>query len=322
VLWSLGSGCGREDTMDLWVVAAAAGAGYLAKYWNTVAKHGDRSCHVSSEDSCFENPVTPSCPSPFAKQARRDDLGKDVCSDGRASDGLLTREVASSRGFNGEKMQQFWNYSQHDVLSLSNLAIPLSPYDDNFKAVDDANGESCIVGDHGLLIPDSSAEVIPINNSSGHKTLLRMKPLSGRVTRPLRSIESCLMAQLYKERAETEEYVFGSLASQSTTTRSFVVSNGSQIMNRENNSPFSASFGSKEYKLQAGRVKDENVFGVPSLPKIRSVNDAKEKFNAVSGRSRRLSSPDNVSSGSLAHTQQYGIMFLDLKNTFLACAVL
>jgi len=325
VLWSLGSGCGREDRMDLWVVAAATGAGYLAKYWNTVAKHGDRSCHVSSEDSCFENPVTPSCPSPFAKQARRDDLGKDVFSDGRASDqytqdGLVTREVASSRGFNGEKMQQFWNYSKQDVLSLSNLAMPLSPYDDNFKAVDDANGQSSgIVGDHGLLIPGSSAEVIPINNSSGQKTLRRMKLLSERVTRPLSSIESCFMAQLYKEHTETEEYVFGSLASPSTTTRSFVVSNGSQIINRENNSLFSASFGSKEYKLQkeAGRVKNENVFGVPSLPKVRSVNDAKEKFNAVSGRSRRLSSSDNVSSGSLVHTQQYGIIFLDLNNKCL-----
>ncbi|BAT97348.1 hypothetical protein LR48_Vigan11g112100 [Vigna angularis] len=294
--------------MDLWVVAAAAGAGYLAKYWNRVAKHGDRS--VSSEDSYFENPVTSSGPSPFAKQARRDDLAEDVCSDGRISDlytqdGIVTREVASDRGFNSEKMHQFWNYSKHDVLSLANLAMPLSPYDDNFKAVDDSNGQSSgIGGDHGFLIPDSSAEVVPVNNSSGHKTLLRMKLLSGRETRPLSSLESCFMAQLYKEHAETEEYVFGSLASQSTATRSFLVSNGSQIINREKNS---TSFESKEYKLQkaGGRIKDENVFGVPSLPKVRSVNEAKEKFYAVIGRSRRLSSSDSGCSESLVHTQQY-----------------
>ncbi|CAJ1975414.1 unnamed protein product [Sphenostylis stenocarpa] len=308
-----GSGCGGEDRMDLWVVAAAAGAGYLAKYWNKVGKHGDSSGHVPSEDSCFQNPVSPSFTSPFVKQARRDDLDKGVCSDGRTSDlntqdGLVTREVASARGFESEKLQQFWNYNEHDILSLSNLAMPLSPYDDNFKGVDDGNGQSSsIVGDHGFLIPDSSAEVIPINNSSGQKNLLRMKHLSGRVPRPLNSLESCFMAQLYKEHAETEEYVFGSIASQSTTTRSFLVSNGSQIINRENNSLFSALIGSKEYKLQkeAGRVKDENVFGVPSLPKIRSINDAKENFNAVIGRSPRLSYSDNVSSRSLVHTQQY-----------------
>ncbi|WVZ17639.1 hypothetical protein V8G54_010621 [Vigna mungo] len=323
----------EEDRMDLWVVAAAAGAGYLAKYWNRVAKHGDRSCHVSSEDSCFENPVTSSSPSPFAKQARRDDLAEDVCSDGRISDlytqdGIVTREVASARGFNSEKMHQFWNYSKNDVLSLANLAMPLSPYDDNFKAVDDSNGQSGqssgIGGDHGFLIPDSSAEVVPVNSSSGHKTLLRMKLLSGRVTRPLSSLESCFMAQLYKEHAETEEYVFGSLASQSTATRSFHVSNGSQIINREKNSLFSTSFESKEYKLQkaGGRINDENVFGVPSLPKVRSVNEAKDKFYAVIGRSRRLSSSDSVSSESLVHSQQYGMIFLVLNNTSLPCAVL
>lgn len=330
MLWSLGSGCGWEDRMDLWVVAAAAGAGYLAKYWNRVAKHGDRSCHVSSEDSCFENPVTSSSPSPFAKQARRDDLAEDVCSDGRISDlytqdGIVTREVASARGFNSEKMHQFWNYSKNDVLSLANLAMPLSPYDDNFKAVDDSNGQSTgIGGDHGFLIPDSSAEVVPVNNSSGHKTLLRMKLLSGRVTRPLSSLESCFMAQLYKEHAETEEYVFGSLASQSTATRSFLVSNGSQIINREKDSLFSTSFESKEYKLQKAsrRIKDENVFGVPSLPKFRPVNEAKEKFYEVIGRSRRLSSSDSVSSETLVHTQQYGMIFLVLNNTSLPFAVL
>ena len=131
------------------------------------------------------------------------------------------------------------------------------------------------------------------------------------------------MAQLYKEHAETEEYVFSSLSSLSTATRSFLVSNGSQIINRANNNLFSTSIESKEYKLQkeAGQVKDENVFGVSSLPKIISVNDTKETFNAVIGRSRRLSSSDNVSSGKIIRTQQFGI-FPDLNNTSLACAVL
>ncbi|KHN17825.1 uncharacterized protein LOC114416622 [Glycine soja] len=305
--------------MDLWVVAAAAGAGYLAKYWNRISKNGDGSCHMALEDSCFENPGPPSCSSPFTKQARRDEFGNDFCYDGRAlegkssdlntMDGLLTGEVASTRGIDGEKLRHFRNYNKHDVLSLSNLAMPLSPYDD----VDDGNEQSSgFVGDHGFLFPDSSAEVVPINNSSGHKTFLKMKHLSGRANRPLSSLESCFMAQLYKEHAETEEYVFSSLSSPSTATRSFLVSNGSQIINRANNNLFSVPIGSKEYKLQkeAGQVKDENVFGVSSLPKIISVNDTKETFNAVIGRSRRLSSSDNVSSGKIIRTQQFDKTFL------------
>ncbi|TKY73302.1 hypothetical protein E2542_SST02054 [Spatholobus suberectus] len=302
--------------MDLWVVAAAAGAGCLAKYWNRISKNGDSSSLSSSEDSCFENPGPPSSPFPVAKQARRDELGKGVCSDGRAlegkssdlntMEGLLTGEMGSNRGIDSEKMRHFRNHYKHDVLSISNLAMPLSPYDDNFKDVDVNEQSSGIVGNHGFLLPDSSAEVFPIHHSSGHKTILRMKHLSGLVNRPLSSLESCFMAQLYKEHAETQEFVFSSLSSSSTATRSFLVSNGSQIINRANNNLSTASIGSKEYMLQkeAGQVKDENVFEVPSLPKIRSIDDAKKmKFNAVIGRSQRLSSSDDVSSGKLIHTQ-------------------
>ncbi|RDX74903.1 hypothetical protein CR513_45282, partial [Mucuna pruriens] len=301
--------------MDLWVVAAAAGAGCLAKYWNRISNNGDGSLCAASEGLCFENPGSPISPFP------RDGLGKDVCSDGRAADlnsqdGLLAGEVGSNRGLCSEKMWHLRSYNKHDVLSISNLAMSLSPYDDKFKDVGDGNEQSSgIVGDHGFLLPDSSVEAVPIHNSSGHKTFLRMKHLSGRVNRPLSSLESCFMAQLYKERVETEEYVFSSHSSPSTATRSFLVSNGSQIINRVNHNLFSASIASKEYKLQkeAGQVMDENVFGVPSIPKIEPANDAEKMiFNAVIGRGRRLSSSD---------TQQYGI-FLDLNHTFLACAML
>lgn len=312
MLLSLGSGCGWEGRMDLWVVAAAAGAGYLAKYLNRVSKNGDSSGHMSLEDSIFQNPVSPSHPYQFVKQAGRDELGKDVFADGKAlegkssdlnsMDGLFTGEGVSTRGITSEKMLHFRNYDKHDVLSISNLAMSLSPYDGNFKDVDDGNDQSSgVVGDHGFLLPGSSVELAPFHNSSGHKTFLRMKHLSGNVNRPLSSLESCFMAQLYKEHAETEEFVFSSVSSRSMATRSFFVSNGSQIINRAN----------INQQKEAGHVMDENVFGVPSLPNIRSVNDAKKmKFNAVIGRSRRRSSSDNVSSGKLSHTQQYDKAFL------------
>ncbi|KAJ1375271.1 Valyl-tRNA synthetase [Sesbania bispinosa] len=64
--------------MDLWVVVAATGAGYLAKYWNKISRDGDSSYHLSSEGSYFENPESPSCPLSFLKQAQRGELGKDV----------------------------------------------------------------------------------------------------------------------------------------------------------------------------------------------------------------------------------------------------
>ncbi|KAJ1402799.1 hypothetical protein SESBI_27790 [Sesbania bispinosa] len=241
--------------MDLWVVAAAAGAGYLAKYWNKISRDGDSSYHLSSEGSYFENPESPNCPLSFLKQVRRGELGKDVSR--RASDGKSS-DVNSSDA-------------------------PLSPYDDNFKDIDDGNEQSSDTGNHGFFLPDSSAKVVP-----GHKTFLRSKHFSGNISRPLNSLESCFIAQLYKEHAKMEEYVFSPLSSPSTTTRSFLVSNGSRIINRENDNSFNASFGSKEYKLhkEAAQANDEIVFGVPSLPK-----------------SRRSSSSNDVFSGKVIHTR-------------------
>ena len=277
--------------MDLWVVAAAAGAGYLAKYWHRISKNGDSSCHLSSEDSYFENPEPPSCTFPFAKQSRRDKLGKDVCLDRRAPD------VNSLDGFDGEKVNCIRNYNESNVLSISNLPVSFSP-NGHFKDIEDGNEQNFnIFGNHGFLLPDSSVEVVHIHNSSGNKTSLRTKHLSGHISRPLNSLESCFMAQLYKEHAKMEDYVLSSLSSPSTATRPFLVSDGSRIISRANDNSFCPLIGSKEYKLheEACQVKDENVFGVPSLPEVGSSNDAKKvKFNAVIGRSRRSSSSNNV----------------------------
>ncbi|XP_061354963.1 uncharacterized protein LOC133299503 isoform X2 [Gastrolobium bilobum] len=307
--------------MDLWVVAAAAGAGYVAKYWNRISKVGDSSHHLSSEDSYFENPESPRCPFPFLKEAGRGKSGKDVSLDKRASDGkssdvnsmdgLLSGEVASSRGLDSEKTRHFRNYNKNDVLSISNLGVSVSP-NDNLKNVEDGMEQSSgIVGNHGFFLPDSSIAEFPIHNSCGHKTFLRKKHLTGHISRPLNSLESCFMAQLYKEHAEMEECVFSFLSSPSTSTRSFHVSNGSQIINRANESLFGASIGSKEYELhrEPCQEKDENVFGVPSLPNIRSFNDAKKKkFNAVIGQSQRLSFSNVVFSGKHIHAQ-YAFIF-------------
>ena len=56
---------------------------------------------------------------------------------------------------------------------------------------------------------------------------------------------------------------------------------------------------------EASKVKDESVLcAVPCLPKIGSSNDVKKmKFNAGSGRSKRLSPTSNVLSGRHIHTQ-------------------
>ena len=317
--------------MDIVVVAAFAGAGYLAKYWKKRLENGDTSYHLSSEDSNFEKAESFSSPLTSLKQPRRREKGKDVFLDRRGSDemfsdassldGPSTGDVASYRGFNCEKIRHFQNYNESDFLSISNLAVPLSPYDDNFKDDSDGNEQNTSsFGNHGFFRPEFSAKVIPIHNSFGQKTFLSTRRFPKHVSRPLNSLESCFMAQLYKEHAKMEEYVFSPLSSPSTTTRLFRVSNGSRILNREDDTLISALTGSKERKLhKAGREKDNNVVGgVPCLPKIGSLNDTRNmKLDAVHGRSRRSSFSDDLFSGKLT---QYGIVS-DLNKASLAYVV-
>jgi hypothetical protein len=316
--------------MDLWVVALTTGAGCLIKYLKKSSETGDSSCHLSSEDSNFEKAESFNSPLTSLKQRRRE-IGKDVCLDRRgldwnssdvsSLDGSLTEDVASDRGFNCEKLRQFRNYNESDLLSISNLAVPLSPYDDNFMDGEDGNERNTdIFGNQGFFLPDYSSKVVPIHNSYGNKTFLSTKRFPEHVKRPLNSLESCFMAQLYKEHAKMEEYVFSPLSSQSTATRSFHVSNGSRILNRESETLISALTGSKEHKLhKAGQEKDKNVVrGVPSLSKTGSLNDTKKmKPDGVNGRSRRSSFSDDVFSGKLTG---YGIVS-DLTKTSLSCVV-
>ncbi|KAK2387771.1 protein POLAR LOCALIZATION DURING ASYMMETRIC DIVISION AND REDISTRIBUTION [Trifolium repens] len=321
--------------MDLWVVALTTGAGCLIKYLKKSSETGDSSCHLSSEDSNFEKAESFSWPLTSLKQPRRREIGKDVCLDRRgldwnssdvsSLDGSLTEDVASDRGFNCEKLRQFRNYNESDLLSISNLAVPLSPYDDNFKDGEDGNERNTdIFGNHGFFLPDYSSNVVPIHNSFGNKTFLSTKRFPEHVKRPLNSLESCFMAQLYKEHAKMAEYVFSPLSSQSTATRSFHVSNGSRILNRESDTLTSALTGSREHKLhKAGREQDKNVVrGVPSLPKTGSLNDTKKmKPDAVNGRSRRSSFSDDVFSGKLTGYDPTFVFSLGISLGIITCTM-
>ncbi|RYQ85678.1 hypothetical protein Ahy_B10g105263 [Arachis hypogaea] len=305
--------------MDFWFVAAAAGAGYLAKYWNSISKNGNDLCRLLSEDSYLKNPESQTCTFPFAKLARRDRFGKDVFMDRRATDvnsldQFFTTEVASDRGLDGEKLN-----CDRNLLSISNLHVLFSP-NGHFKDVEDGNEETLNFGEnHGFLPPDSSAEGVGVPNAFRNKTSLRAKLLSGKIARPLNSIESCFMAQLYKEHEEMEKYVVCSPSSPYRYTRPFLVSDGSRIISRGNDISFSPSIGSKEYKLheEACQVKDENVYGVPSLQEVGSLDDAKKiKFNAAGERNQRLSSSNNAFREKYIHTQHDAIFLFSLGVSF------
>ncbi|XP_058788473.1 uncharacterized protein LOC131662644 [Vicia villosa] len=284
--------------MDLWVVAAAVGAGCLAKHWHKSSENGDDSYRLCSEDSKFGNIESPSYQFSFGKHTQVQKKGKDVsldrtgwdekASDSSSLDGFSTRDMSSNRGLNCENLR---NYNEVDLLSLSNLGMPLSPYeyDDSFKHGEDGSERnSDTFGNRGFFVSDFSANVVPIHNSFGNKTCLSSpKRFPRHVSRPLNSLESCFMAQIYKEHAKMEEYVFSPLSSQCMATRSFRVSNGSRIVNRSNATSINSSTASKERKLhKASRAKDES-------------DTKKMKLDTIIGRNRSSSIFSDVLSGKL-----------------------
>ncbi|XP_047160451.1 uncharacterized protein LOC124830698 [Vigna umbellata] len=120
-----------------------------------------------------------------------------------------------------------------------------------------------------------------------------------------------------EEQVKLEESVF----LPSMATRSFLVGDGNQVIRRANDvDSFSGITGSEEYRLyrEGNKVKDKSVlFGVPSLSKIGSSNDAKKmKINAGNERSMRLSPTSNALSGKHIHTQHDASFLFSLGISF------
>lgn len=279
---------------------------FLAKHWNKSSENGDGLYRLSLEDSKFENVESSSYCLSMVKDTQRQEMGKDVSLD---RGGLDEKSLGSSSlgGFSTGDMSSNRRYNESDLLSISNLAVPLSPYeyDNSFKHGEDGNERnSDTFGNRGFFLPDFSTNVVPIHNSFGHKTCLSAKRFSKHASRPLNSLESCFMAQIYREHAKMEEFVFSPLSLSRTATRSFRVSNGSRIVNRGSDTLINSSTASEHKLHKADRAKDKN-------------DTKKMKLDAIIGRNRRSSFSNDVLSGKLT---RYGIIS-DLKQISLACVV-
>lgn len=98
--------------------------------------------------------------------------------------------------------------------------------------------------------------------------------------KPLSSLDSCLMAQLYKEHAEMED-VLAPLPSPCTPAlRPFLVSDGTQIISQSSYDSFNIQFrdGKGKSHIKVHPEANETIScGIPRLPEIRSDEGSKEK---------------------------------------------
>lgn len=267
--------------MDLWVVGAAAAAGYIAKYWQNLSKHRASSLELSSGTSTCEKPETSS--SPFHSLIRRKQA-EDTLKNGRHFsdggfsdmyhlDGASDTEAPSTSSF-GERIARVRTYDDCNVLSMSSLPPGFS-VNENLKENEDGNG----LNDN---MDDNSGNPYTGELDSFHcsgKNSLRTKHSGSHVVKPFSSLDSCLMAQLYKEHARMEEYVLSALRSPSTIMKPLLITDGTEIISRADRDSLSAQIASDNNRWH----KEEIVCGVPPLPKI-GFSDHLKKIKSKSGK--------------------------------------
>lgn len=245
--------------MDFWVVAAAAAGGYFSKYWkNHDSRPMDSIPECSSDGLGYKKPETTPCP--FRRMVQRKKM-RDISPD--------------DRGVSGERADSY-EADDSNALWLSNLGLGSlrSEYlkeDDNEIEVADHFGRSS-----GKHRNDRVSNVPGFRRS---KSSLRHRHFNDHSAKPLSSLESCAMAQLYKEHARMEEYVCRLASPSPLRIRPFVVTDGSNVISRANGNFLYGSKG-KENKLhkEANMEGNNCIHGIPPLPKISSTDLCKEKF--------------------------------------------
>lgn len=289
--------------MDLWLVAAAAGAGYLAKYWQNLSREKDSLSQLSSGDSNFGKSESPDYP--FCRLDRRIKLTDYVSpdrtvsdtgqSDLNSSDATSAMEVASTSGIQSEKLGSLGNHQDFNVLSISNLQTGL-PGNENLQ-----EGGNRLIGDiidnpGDLLASSSTGEMGSFTGPMKNRSSLRSRRSYVNFIKPVSSFESCVMAQLYKEHAEMEEYVLNALPSPCTPTlRPFFVTDGSQIINGANDNLYRVENKlHKDIYLQ----KNEIVYGVPPLTGLASLDIGKKmQTKRGNGRTGKLGTLSKMANG-------------------------
>ncbi|KAL2479164.1 hypothetical protein Fot_48178 [Forsythia ovata] len=306
--------------MDIWIVAAAAGAGYVAQHLKNLTRGKHYLSDLSSASANFDRPKSSqnikevqdkSCPlrsvlpkNKLVKDFRREET--------EASQEASTAEMASTSGFGGEKMVALDNLMICSTPSHSNS---LPGFLNNEDIQEDWEGRGQNIDEvHSDLSPQLSAKEMGFSYGVGrNRSSLRSRRTNRQFIKPLTSLESCLMAQLYKEHLEIEEYTFSSLDSPHTpTVRPFVVTDGSRIISRPGYESFSSPTGTRKYKLHESTNSQDKevVLGVPGLPKVVSMErhnkakTGKEKVARSSNSSRLVNgntdnSPDGSSAGAL-----------------------
>ncbi|KAH6801104.1 hypothetical protein C2S52_001568 [Perilla frutescens var. hirtella] len=303
--------------MDVWIVAAAAGAGYVVKHlknlnrgknkWldsspenlNNVRLQSSSSRHKVGDKSCPFRGVLPGKSFGEEMSNREKDEVWEAASD---------FEIASTSGYEDGNLVTRDGLMSSRTFSNSSSLAPLLDEEDvqgDWEGKLHSDSKEGFTSD---MSPHPSSSEIGFSYSSRRKrSSLKSRRFDSQFIKPQTSLESCLMAQLYEEHDEIEERALHPLGK--PILRPFLVSDGSRIISTMPHESFSVPNGTGSGKCQLRKDGYSQVnatsCGVPRLPTIVSVELGKkakprDKKKHIFGRI------DSSKSGSGDHDNAQG----------------
>lgn len=267
--------------MDVWIVAAAAGAGYVVQHLKNLSRGKNKWLDSSTENLNNVRPQSSSVrhklgdkSGPFRSPLSRKSFGEEMSN--REGDNVCEAasdfEMTSTSGYRDENLVMGDSFMS---------AVPDSSSLAPFLDTEDSKGdwEGRLEDFTSDLSPHPSLSEIGFSYSSRRKkSSLKSRRFDSQFIKPQTSLESCLMAQLYEEHGESEEYALNPLGR--PILRPFLVSDGSRIISSAPRESFSLPIGTAggKSRLRKDTCSQVNatVCGIPRLPNIVPVEFGKK----------------------------------------------
>lgn len=266
--------------MDVWIVAAAAGAGYVVQHLKSLGRGKNKWLDLSTENLKNVRPQSSIIghklgdkSGPFHSVLSRKSFGEEMSNKegDKVCEADSDFDITSTSGYEGENVLMEDNcISNGTASSLSSLA-PLPDEEDSQGDWEVRLPSDISKGLTGDLLPNPSSSEIGFSYSFRRKkSNLKSRRFDSQFMKPQTSLESCLMAQLYEEHNERDGYALQPLGK--PLLRPFIVTDGSRIISKVSHESFSPPVrtGSGKFQLRKDGCSQVNatVCGIPRLPNI------------------------------------------------------
>lgn len=214
--------------------------------------------------------------------------------------------MASSSGVEGNTLmssgEYVWDHSallslQPWIFRKDNIHIGEEGMKVNDEFSDKLRYEMDSFGDASLANVSPRGVSLGYRRGRGRSTL-RSRRSRRYSVKPLTSVETCLIPQLYSENFEIEEYVFNSLPSPTAqAAKPFVITDGNRIISKSSHEPLGDNGLHQDVGASSGVMG--TVLGVSPLPELKKLK--RKSRETLHGR---MDSSNSQSSSKFSHSKE------------------